>query len=357
MAQPIIDKVIIQTIERNADRHQRVLGAAAMMKIPDDRLLFSIGQDNLDFDDDMERITEAAKADGFEWASEYALGTKTEHVQQTPATACQAWNFGRNLQYIIDNNLTALILWDDKMIAVSWSKLNRVLQSIHNIPTHEFYAAQLVIRGHEDEVILEPVTNTERKEQSLRLFHAITNGLSIEDYGSIFFTRGFAGYDESIVFSPVGAQWMLNLLASSTEFYTFVDHFIKIEMPYHAEKANKMGKGVYCPAEIGYQFVREIQKMGTTTDWAHEDSTMYEGSREITKINYIRHIASVEMPVTPKPSETDEVEPELPSDLKGQLLQNLGMPSPGPRPEIKGKPEIKKSALQRQLAEKLQSKE
>lgn len=286
MAKPIIEQVIVQTLRRLTNRHHVFLGGADARRIPYNRIIFSDGVDNLDYNDDMKAIADAAAADGFHWVSDYAQGKSDEHTQQTPATVAQAWNFASNLRYIIDSGKISLIIWDDKMINVQWRVLNEIVEYCHNLP-EELYAIQLVIRGHEEDIGFEPLSNDERKKMSTETFNAIFDRLDAHAYARFFFTRGIAGYDESFVLTPEGARWMLNALGSSTNFYNYVDHFIKQELPLHAEKAHKLGKGVYCPAEIGYKFVRQSVPLGSTTDWIPKEHPNYENVHKTAEINFL----------------------------------------------------------------------
>lgn len=111
----MIDKVLVLTLERCFERQQAWLGASRMRDIPEDIITFVQAHDNNGVVE-LSDIAELASADGFEFVEEYALGTVTEYVQQTPASVCQIWNISRVLRHISENNETCLFLFDDHML-------------------------------------------------------------------------------------------------------------------------------------------------------------------------------------------------------------------------------------------------
>ena len=283
----MIEQIIVQSLRRLENRHHAFLGAAAMQDIPPEIITFLLGKDNYDFQESFDAIADAAEADGFPFVRHYTQGLRTEWVQQTPATACQIWNFARNLRYILYTEKTSLIIWDDKMINLSWQKINRIVARLKSNDAYEFFAFQLGIRGEAINIKLKSLSPEERKHQNTVLFEAIKDGCSPEDSVDVFLTHGINGYDETFVLSPNGAGWLLHCLSNSTAPYNFLDEFIKHELPSHAEYIKTVGKGVYCPTEIGFRFVREILPQGTTTDWAHAESEHFESSRRQIEPNYI----------------------------------------------------------------------
>ena len=99
--------------------------------------------------------------------------------------------------------------------------------------------------------------------------------------------EGIKGYDESIVFSPAGAAWMLEKLANANDFHAFLDNFIGNEMSVLSVEAGKDNKGFYSPTEYGYNFADVYMPLGTLTDWTHGESIHFASSRESIGPRYI----------------------------------------------------------------------
>ena len=130
------------------------------------------------------------------------------------------------------------------------------------------------------------MTEEEQYLRSARIFQSLTTGAPAQPLGTLL-DLGILGYDESIVFSPQGASWMLKELAKGQEFYIFLDHFISEQMSKAATAAAHSGKGIYRPAEFGYRFADTYRQMGTLTHWAHAASPQYELSIENIDPEYL----------------------------------------------------------------------
>ena len=279
----MIDKVLVLSLERCADRQRTWLGASQMRDIPLDCIRFVQAHDDTAYDD-MDSIAAAAASDGFSFVEEYAIGTVTEYVQQTKASVCQVWNYGRILRHIAERDEICLVIHDDKMITVSFNILNILVDELRNIAEEEFYALQFVLRGDINEVASSQGTDIfEIDKLSREIFSAIFNQ-TLTSYKDFFLKRGFGGYDETMVLSPQGAGWVLDSLQASEDFYIFYDHFLCKALPGAAAVANQAGKGVYCPRFTGYAFVSEMMPMCTTTHYAPENTVHYEESQEHTEI-------------------------------------------------------------------------
>lgn len=279
------NQIIVMSLERTPERYERWRGAAAILKIDPNIISIAFGKDNLDFDDDSQKVAEAAADDGFPFITEYAQD-KVEHgLQQNAATVCQAWNYCRILRELIERQETSLIIFDDKMLTVDFKDFCRVAEELQDVKGEEFYAAQLNLRGHTDELNFPEIDLNQRIRTSLEVFQGAFGGM-IDSYRDLFFRKGIMGYDESILFSPAGAEWMLKCLDMAPDYYRYLDHFICHALPDFAKSAIKRDKGIYCPAEIGYQFVDVFMEMGTTTDYAIKNTPMYEPSRRKVPINY-----------------------------------------------------------------------
>ena len=282
-----IDIIIVLSIERAINRHWSFLGAASqhLCGIPEDLIHIYNGPDGRDYNNDMQRAAAAAAADGFPWVDEYSIELRTEYVQQTPALTCQIWSYAQILRYLVNTQQTGLILWDDKMLKVPFTFFCDVLSMLQE-DEKEFYMWQLMLRGHPTEVQMRDLNEVQRLKQSEIVFNTIIRG-DTEIPVNFLIEEGIKGYDESIVFSPAGAAWMLEKLANADDFHTFLDHFICHEMSSLSIEAGKDGKGFYSPTEFGYNFVDVYMQLGSLTDWAHEESIHYVESRKSVGPRYI----------------------------------------------------------------------
>jgi len=147
----MIDKVLVLTLERCVDRHHAWLGASQMRDIPLEVIHFVKGHDGKAYDS-METIAVAATEDGFDFVEEYAIGTVTEYVQQTPGSVSQVWNYARILRHISEQDEVCLVLNDDKMLTVSFNILNIMVNELLSVVDEEFFALQLTRRGDLNEL-------------------------------------------------------------------------------------------------------------------------------------------------------------------------------------------------------------
>ena len=280
-----IDKIIVMTLARSQNRQWAFLGASSIMQVDPSLIYFANGKDNLDYDDDMEKIVEAATTDGFPWVADYARDMKDEFRQQTPATACQAWNYCRILRYLVEHSQTALVIFDDKMFTLDFSLLMELTAEAKAVEDKEFYALQLMLRGGGAELHLPELSYHTRHQMSSDIYAGATGKPGT--YRDLFLQETITGYDETFVFSPQGAEWFLKCIGIAPDYYFYLDHFICQAMPEFAKQAVKKGKGIYCPSEVGYKFVDQLMPVGTTTDWAVEGSFNYEDSRKEVVAQYL----------------------------------------------------------------------
>ena len=280
----MIDKVLVLTLKRCADRQRTWLGASQMRDVPLDVISFVEGYDGKDYPD-MDSVVIAAAEDGFEFVEEYALGTVTEFVQQTTGSVSQIWNFARILRHISERDETCLMLTDDKMLTVSFNILNVIIKELLEIEDEEFFALQLLQRGDLNELDFQ----SKDRFQQAKISEQVFNGLlfqTIPSYKDFFLKKGVVGYEESMVLSPAGANWILNCLRDADDFYIFYDHFIHKRLMVDAAFSSSNGKGIYTPCESGYIFVSEIMPMGTTTDWAPPGTHHYENANYAYELNW-----------------------------------------------------------------------
>lgn len=280
----MIDKVLVLTLRRCPERHWSFLGASRMRDIPTEIIGFVEGHDGKEFAD-MTEIAIHAADDGFNFVEEYAMGTVTEFVQQTPASVSQVWNYGRILRYISENQWTCLVLNDDKMLTINYHILNMMIGELQSIEEEEFFLLQLRHRGDLNEMDFFEKDRFQQASISKEIFNAIFHQI-IPSYTDFFLKKGVMGYEESMVISPAGANWILRTLENADDFYLFYDHFIHKKLTTEAGIAITNDKGIWTPAETGYRFVDEIMPMGTTTDWAPRGSHHYKDAHKNTEIKW-----------------------------------------------------------------------
>ncbi len=277
----MIDKILVLSLRRCSERHYTWLGASKMRNIPIECVEFVEGHDGSLYES-MEDVADFAKADGFDFVEEYAVGTTTEYVQQTTASVSQIWNFARIFRHIANGEKVCMVLADDKMITVSFNIISLIVQELR-IQDAEFLAFQLLQRGDINELDCEDKGKYDIAEYSGHVFDAIFKK-EIPSYADFFLKLGLCGYDESFVLSPEGASWILDCLNTADDFYIFFDHFIHNRLTKDTVVAIENGKGVYCPKEYGYTFVETIMPMKTTTHWAPEGTHHYEESIKTTDV-------------------------------------------------------------------------
>ena len=175
-----IDTIVISTIKRARTRHWTQLGSSQhpMCAIPEGLLNFYCGPDALEYDKDLGKVAEAAAADGFPWVEEYALGTRTEYVQQTAASVCQIWAYAQILRYFVEEELTGLILWDDKILTVPFEMFCDTLMYLKDVDK-PFYMWQLCLRGDIDELGIEDLPCREANPAESKFFR----GTGAREYG------------------------------------------------------------------------------------------------------------------------------------------------------------------------------
>lgn len=321
-----IDKHLILTLKRSKNRHYAVRGGALAMQTPKDKIHFVAGHDNLDYDNDMRKVADAAEADGFPYAQCFAKGYKDDILKQSASGTCQVWNFSRILRYIALGNETCLVTWDDRVTTLPFPFIERITKHLQN-RDEEFYFWQLRIRigdaynltpnnirilktyprliGDEktqqafNDLMLkdwEMFSDTLTKRWVSDYAEFINNhymGLSMTSpphkYVEKYLIKNRIGYDESMVISPQGAAWILlqamdmedldpadddpdapNYMSAVQRRNTF-DSWMFVDLEPHVHEAIADHKGIYCPREIGYKYIHDWMPMGSSVEWANED--------------------------------------------------------------------------------------
>ena len=213
-------------------------------------------------------------------------------MHQHPAQMCQIWSYAQMLRYVIESDQTCLLLWDDRFIGVPFSLLEMIVEDMRQEP--DFYAFQLRIRGSKDQIRDKTVLTDIDNENSMDIYKQLFSAfVATEDrnvnYKKCFTRKGLLGYDESIVWTPQGATWMLQCLNDIVDVEPDIkqlsyfelsdqhiphyarcinlDNYICWGLRNDADKAIKAGKGIYCPRNIGFNFVDEPLAMGSDTEY------------------------------------------------------------------------------------------
>ena len=295
----MIDRYIILTIPRSVKRHWAMIGGAAAMRVPEDKLFFYAGVSAENYQNDMKEVAKAASAEGYTFLNQFAIGLKSAWVQQSAGNVALFWNWARILEWIAASGETVLLTWDDRILTVPFSILEKVVSELYSRP-EPFYIFQLRLRAGWDH--LQQVGRMEYKQNdSVPLetdFFIRSVYADIENYHAAYLQNGLLGYDESMVFSPRGASWLLEqmfLMEDLTDElvdFQFKDIELRETTPETLEarqrsrlnndnwlwygnlesvkKALSDRKGLYCPKRIGYAFIDEPLQMGTNVHWNTE---------------------------------------------------------------------------------------
>ena len=105
-----IDEVLVLNLESRRDRKWAAIGALILAQCPFERICIWNAAPASDFQTSPE-IGEAAAADGFPWFAKYAQNTDLRIY-----TVAQAWSYCQMLRHIAENDLNAVILYDDRYI-------------------------------------------------------------------------------------------------------------------------------------------------------------------------------------------------------------------------------------------------
>ena len=109
-----IDEVLVLNLENRPDRKWAALGALELAYTPLDRIRIWNAVPASDFET-VEQIGEAAVADGFPWFMEY-IQIRNLAKSKYPMVVAQAWSYCQMLRHLADNDLSGVILYDDRYI-------------------------------------------------------------------------------------------------------------------------------------------------------------------------------------------------------------------------------------------------
>ena len=366
-----IDKILILTLERSEYRNWAVLGGNVALQTPEEKVGFVRGHDNKDYDDDMEKIGHAAEKDGFPHVQQFGRGLQNDYIIQSASGTCQAWNYSRILRYIASGKETCLVTWNDRLMTLPFPFMDKITRELQG-KDEDFYMWQLRVRfgdpqyeaidnvrmliqypdkfiteeDHREYVHLFLLDNWEyfnntmnnrwiREVQEFieKHYYGKEMQLDPQKYVEKYLMKNLIGLDESIVFSPKGAAWMLKhaiemddpdetpiaddhpMVIARKELMSIFEERKKVDqnlsMAYHdwseplyrrnnfdswiasdlatpTLEAIDAGKGIYCPNQIGATYIKDWLRMGSTVDWTTQKHKWFDDMRtKSTDINYL----------------------------------------------------------------------
>ena len=281
----MIDRIITLTLEKSISRQWCFLGAMTARGVPTEKIFFHRGTAASDFNNDYALIAEAADRDGYPFVKNFQGYEHIEIIKQSPPQMAQVWSYAKILDIIASGDETVLVTWDDRVVATPFFFLETLIAQL--IEAGDFMMFQLRLRGEAFYMKLTELPESERSIKFGSLFRAFLDPNDPFTFDS-FTRRGFHGYDETIVFSPAGAAFMLNELRNTSDIDPDIKkmHYFDLNMPqkqvynrcinidnwichYFAPLANKQSKthGIYCPLELGFDFINDYNLHGSLTDW------------------------------------------------------------------------------------------
>ncbi len=272
-------KFIVLNVEHREDRRWLFTGAAHIMGVANADIHFAISPKPSYYENNFIRLREAAADDGFDFIKNYGLGLRNDWAGQTPGSFCQTWLYCKIFRYLTESGETACVTHDDRVLTIRHELLMEDYRVLKN-RCQNFYMWQLRIRQGDD------VSNALENDELRTLFKSIYCNQPF--HRAFFFNHlGLDGYEETMIYSPSGAAWVLSELASARGDYIFYDNFIKEYLSQNCIKHLKLGAGIYCPKSEAYPYITEIAHMGTDTHWAHEKTYKQQAERQ-TEFNYLR---------------------------------------------------------------------
>ena len=281
----MIDKIIALTLEKSISRQWFYLAAMIMRGVPLEKIFFHRGTAARDFNNDYALIAEAADRDGYPFVKNFQGYEHIEIIKQSPPQMAQVWSYAKILDMIANGDETALVTWDDRILAMPFFYIDALISLL--IEEDDFMMFQLRLRGETFYMNLLELPESEREDKFGSIFQAFIEPNEPLNLTS-FTRRGFHGYDETIVFSPEGAAFMLNELRDTPDIDPDIKkmHYFDLNLPqkqvynrcinidnwichYFAPLANKQSKthGIYCPLELGFDFVSDFNLHGSLTNW------------------------------------------------------------------------------------------
>ena len=295
MKKAAIQKYIIMTMPKSIKRQWATRGGNEAMGVPDDIIIFFPGYDARDFGSNMSYVAQSAADDGYPFLAQFGVGLKSVYVKQSAGNIALFWNWARVLKRIADSDETCLLIWDDRIPNVKFWHFNALVSEMKM--RGDFYMAQLRLRanwqnlkalGHPAYEYETPEIDEELFKNSIDAFHG--------SYVDTYFQKGLLGYDETMVFTPAGAAWLLNQMRTmdildvrgtvfeeteDTELFEIDpqpqqrsrlnnDNWLcwDTKLKKAVEAAVEAKRGIYTPRRIGYTFIREGLEFNSDVDWS-----------------------------------------------------------------------------------------
>ena len=287
----MIDRIIALTLEKSQDRRWFFLGAMTARGVPPEKIYFHAGTAAADLDNDYSRIARAADLDGFPFVRNFQGYQNIGIIKQAPAQMAQVWSYAKILSEIAGGNQITLVIWDDRVLTTPYFFLDNLTDQLEDTDV-DFLMLQLRLRGEKFYMPhLLPLEENERRRKFGALFDVMLDVNNPFTFDSLI-QRGFHGYDETIIFSPKGAEFMLAEMHKTPDVDPDIKkmYYFDINLPqkqvynscinidnwichYFAPLAFERSKtdGIYCPLELGFDFVQDMNLHGSLTDWIPDD--------------------------------------------------------------------------------------
>lgn len=250
------------------NRRWAFMGSASMQQIPEDVIYFAVSPNLSKFDNNINVVAQAASNDGFPYLKRYGRGAKNMYVQQSASSMGQIWNYCRIFRHIIQTGVSALVIHDDRMISINWDSFNIVINELESKGDFKIFQTR---QRHGQPIGI--------KEQ----LEILSQHTFDKDDPLNYVTSGINGYEEGMVISPLGAEFILNALENNIGDYYFFDDFVHTKL----SKLCTDISGVYTTTKDEFCFIREYLEFPSLTDWAHNNSPYFNDSQKATNINFL----------------------------------------------------------------------
>ena len=285
----MIDKIIALTLERSISRQWFFLGAMTERGVSPEKIFFHRGVAASDMENSYALIAEAAAKDGFPFVKNFQGYENIGVIKQSPAQMAQLWSYAKILESIASGDEAVLVIWDDRVISLPFFFLDGLVTQL--CEDEDFMMFQLRLRGEVAYMDLRVLPESEQRLKFGGLFRAFLNPDDPFEPNALT-QKGFHGYDETIVFSPPGAAYMLDALRKTPDIDPDIKklHYFDLNLPqkrvynscinidnwichYFAPRANERSKthGIYCPLTLGFDFVEDFNLHGSLTNWVPDD--------------------------------------------------------------------------------------
>ena len=236
---------------------------------------------------------------GTHFSVSLGLGLESAWVKQSAGNVALFWNWIRVLEWIAESGETCLLTWDDRCLTVPFDILEDVVAELYTRP-ETFYGFQLRLRAkwsHLNAVgRLEFSEDNDVEGESLFFRHSMRS--ATRNYFPGCLEKGLLGFDESMVLSPRGAQWLWEQMVGMEDLteeligFTFDEQqedLLTAENLQARQRSRlnndnwlwwgnmeaiataiKENKGFYHPRRIGYAFIEDWMPLGTNVHWKVE---------------------------------------------------------------------------------------